>query len=43
MEFPQLYTRVESRDIQEFLRRVVNRERCGLSVIQPREDTEETV
>jgi len=42
MEFPQLYQQVESRDIQEFLRRVVTRERCGLSVIVPRDQTEET-
>lgn len=33
--FPAVYRDVEEREIQEFLDRVVRRERCGLSVIEP--------
>ena len=34
-EFPQVYRDVEAGEIQEFLRRVVRRERCALSVVNP--------
>ena len=34
-EFPRVYEQVEIGEIQEFLRRVVRRERCALSVIDP--------
>ena len=34
-EFPKVYESVTVREVQEFLGRVVRRERCGLSVIEP--------
>ncbi len=34
-EFPRVYQSVEVREIQEFLRRVVQRSRCALSVVDP--------
>ena len=34
-EFPRVYRSVEVREIQEFLHRVVRRERCALSVVDP--------
>ena len=34
-EFPRVYERVEVSEIREFLHRVVRRERCALSVIDP--------
>ena len=34
-EFPALYSSVESSEIQEFLRRVVRKQRCGRSLINP--------
>lgn len=36
--FPQIYQKVELRDIQEFLRRVVTPQRCSLSVIYPNQE-----
>ena len=37
-DFPALYERIEKEEIQEFLRRVVRKERCSLSVINPLEE-----
>ena len=34
-EFPRVYRSVEVREVQEFLHRVVRRERCALSVVDP--------
>ena len=36
--FPEVYESVKAEDVQEFIRRVVTRERCCLSVIEPKED-----
>lgn len=35
--FPALYRRVEKEDLQTFLRRVVTKRRCAMSVIEPKE------
>ena len=38
--FPELYRSIESRELQEFLRRVVRKDRCVRGVINPiKEDT----
>ena len=37
-DFPTLYREVETKDILDFLRRVVTPQRCSMSVIEPRED-----
>ena len=34
-DFPEVYSRVEPGEVQEFLRRVVRAERCSLSLINP--------
>ena len=33
--FPEIYHGIEASEIQEFLARVVKRERCSLSIIHP--------
>ena len=38
--FPEVYRSIESREILDFLKRIVTRERCSLSVIHPLSDTE---
>ena len=38
--FPEVYREIEARDILEFIGRVVRRERCAISIIDPL-DTEE--
>ncbi len=35
--FPALYRQVEKEDLQTFLRRVVTKQRCAMSVIEPKE------
>lgn len=35
-DFPEVYREVEAKDLQEFLARAVTRERCSLSVINPK-------
>ena len=37
-EFPEIYAQVKAEEVQEFLRRVVTPERCGISVINPKEE-----
>ncbi len=39
-EFPRVYRSVEVGEIQEFLNRVVRRERCALSVVDPVKEAE---
>lgn len=39
-DFPEVYRQVNREDIQEFLKRVVTRQRCSLSVIYPKEETQ---
>jgi len=36
-DFPKVYKTVETKDIQEFLQRVVNAARCSLCIIDPKE------
>ena len=38
-DFPAVYADVRQEDVLEFLQRVVTRERCALSVINPKEET----
>ena len=38
--FPEVYESVRAEDVQEFIRRVVVPQRCSLSVIEPKEETE---
>ena len=38
--FPEVYRSIESREILDFLNRIVRRERCSLSVIRPLSDDE---
>ena len=38
-EFPAAYAEIRQEDVLEFLQRVVTRERCALSVINPKEET----
>ena len=33
--FPEVYRQIEKEEIQDFLRRIVTRERCSLSIIYP--------
>jgi len=33
--FPEIYRQIEAEEIRDFLRRIVNRERCSLSIIYP--------
>ncbi len=37
-QFPELYRQVSTQDIQSFIDRVVTRERCSLSIIDPQEE-----
>ena len=38
-DFPAVYAGVRQEEVLEFLRRVITRERCALSVINPKEET----
>ena len=38
--FPEIYESVKAEDVQEFIRQVVVPQRCCLSVIEPKEETE---
>ena len=38
-DFPAVYADVRQEEVLEFLRRVITRERCALSVIDPKEET----
>ncbi len=37
--FPEVYESIKARDVQSFIAQVVTPERCGLSVIEPKEET----
>ena len=37
--FPEIYESVKAEDVQEFIRQVVTKQRCSLSVIEPKEET----
>ena len=39
--FPEVYESVRAEDVQEFIKQVVVPQRCSLSVIEPKEETEE--
>ena len=41
--FPEVYREIEARDILEFLGRVVRRERCAISIINPLDAEEENL
>jgi predicted Zn-dependent peptidase len=38
--FPEVYESVKIEDVQEFIRKNVTEERCSLSVIEPKEETQ---
>ena len=38
--FPEVYESVKARDVQEFIKNTVTEERCSLSVIEPKEETQ---
>ena len=38
-DFPAVYAQVEKEEILEFLGRVVTKDRCNLTIIEPKEET----